>query len=81
MQWTRPVTTGPVTGILSDATGSRVVPIAEIALLRQQLIVLRRHVMQPQLTPADRFRLVLLARCTRFWQQTLHIVQPDTLLH
>jgi putative transposase len=27
------------------------------------------------------FRLVLLARCTRSWQQTLHIVQPDTLLH
>ena len=29
----------------------------------------------------DRFRLVLLARFTRFWKQTLHIVQPDTLLH
>ena len=26
-------------------------------------------------------RLVLLARCTQFWwQQALHIVQPDTLL-
>lgn len=25
-------------------------------------------------------RLVLLARCTHFWQQALHIVQPDTLL-
>jgi putative transposase len=23
---------------------------------------------------------VLLARCTRFWQEALHIVQPDTLL-
>jgi transposase InsO family protein len=25
-------------------------------------------------------RLVLLARCTHFWQQALHIIQPDTLL-
>jgi hypothetical protein len=27
-----------------------------------------------------RQQLVLLARCTRFWQPALHIVQPDTLL-
>ena len=31
-------------------------------------------------TQHDRFRLVLLARFTRFWKQALHIVQPDTLL-
>jgi len=79
-QWTRPVTTGLVTGIHSDATGTRVDLIAENALLRQQLIVLRRQVKRPQLAPGDRFRLVLLARCTRFWQQALHIVRPDTLL-
>ena len=35
---------------------------------------------RPLLTRRDRFRLVLLARCTRFWIQALHIVQPDTLL-
>ena len=78
-QWTEPVTKELVTGMLSDATGSRVDLIAENALLRQQLIVLRRQVKQAQLTPEDRLRLVLLARCTRFWQQALHIVQPDTL--
>jgi hypothetical protein len=33
-----------------------------------------------QLTNGDRLRLVLLARCTQFWQQALLIVQPDTLL-
>ena len=33
-----------------------------------------------QLTQRDRFRLVLLARCTKFWKQAIHIVQPDTLL-
>jgi transposase InsO family protein len=32
------------------------------------------------LTQGDRVRLVLLARLTEFWQQALHIVQPDTLL-
>jgi ABC-type multidrug transport system ATPase subunit len=51
-----------------------------IALLRQQLIVLNRQVKRPQLTRTDRFRLVLLARFTKFWKQALHIVQPDTLL-
>ncbi len=63
-QWTKPVTTGLVSGILSDTTRSRVDLIAENALLRQQLIVLRRQVKRPQLTQIDRIRLVLLARCT-----------------
>jgi hypothetical protein len=49
-------------------------------LLRQQLIVLNRQVNRPLLTNRDRFRLVLLARCTRFWIQAVSIVQPDTLL-
>ena len=79
-QWTKPVTPGFVSGILSNSTRSRAVLIAENALLRQPLIVLSRQVKRPQLTPGDRTRLVLLARFTRFWQQALHIVQPDTLL-
>jgi hypothetical protein len=61
-------------------TRSRADLIAENAILRQQLIVLNRQVKQPQLANADRIRLVLLARCAGFWQQVLHIVQPDTLL-
>ena len=78
--WTKPVTPALVAGILSDTNRSRANLVAENALLRHQLIVLRRQVKRPQLTPADRTRLILLARCTRFWQQALHIVQPDTLL-
>jgi transposase InsO family protein len=74
------VTPALVAGILSDTNRSRANLVAENALLRHQLIVLRRQVKRPQLTPADRTRLILLARCTRFWQQALHIVQPDTLL-
>ncbi len=79
-QWTKPATAILVTETLSDITRSRADLIAENAILRQQLIVLNRQVKRPQLTNADRIRLVLLARCTRFWQQALHIVQPDTLL-
>ena len=79
-QWTRPITTGLASGILSDTTRSRGDLIAENAFLRQQLIILRRQVKRPRLTRGDRVRLVLLARCTQFWQQALHIVQPDTLL-
>jgi putative transposase len=80
-QWSKPVATTLVTGTLSDmTTHSRADLIAENAMLRQQLIVLNRQIKRPQLTNGDRIRLVFLARCTQFWQQALHIVQPDTLL-
>lgn len=61
-------------------TRSRKDLMVENALLRQPLIVLNRQVKQPHFTQGDRFGLVLLARCTRFWQQALHIGQPETLL-
>ena len=79
-QWTKPVTATLVTGTLSDITRSRTDLIAENLMLRQQLIVLNRQVKRPQLTNGDRIRLVLLARCTQFWQRSLLIVQPDTLV-
>ena len=78
--WAKPATLSLISGILSDLTRSRSDLIAENALLRQQLIVLNHQVKRPELTSRDRFRLVLLARCTRFWKQAIHIVQPDTLL-
>ena len=78
--WAKPATLSLFSGVLSDLTRSRADLIVENALLRQQLIVLNRQVKRPLLTNRDRFRLVLLARCTRFWKQALHIVQPDTLL-
>ena len=78
--WTKPTTITLVTASLTDMTRGRADLIAENAMLRQQLIVLNRQVKRPHLTNADRLRLVLLARGTRFWQQALHIVQPDTLL-
>jgi len=76
----KPATLSLFAGTLSDMARSRTDLIVENALLRQQLIFLNRHVKRPQLTHRDRFLLFLLARCTWFWKQALHIVQPDTLL-
>ena len=76
----KPATLALISGAISDLTRSRSDLIVENALLRQQLIVLRRQVTRPMFTQHDHFRLVLLARFTRFWKQALHIVQPDTLL-
>lgn len=78
--WAKPATLSLISGVLSDLTRSRADLIVENALLRQQRIVLHRQVKRPLLTKHDRFRLILLARCTRFWKQALHIIQPDTLL-
>lgn len=79
-QRVKPATLSLVSGILSDLTRSRADLVVENAMLRQQLIVLNRQIKRPQITHRDRFRLILLAHCTQFWKQALHIVQPDTLL-
>lgn len=78
--WTKPATSTLIIGILSDLARNRTDLVVENALLRQQLIVLKRQVKRPQLTNSDRFCLVFLTRFTVFWKQALHIVQPDTLL-
>jgi len=78
--WTKPATSTLISGILSDLTRSRTDLVVENALLRQQLIVLKRQIKRPELTDPDRFRLVFLSHFTKFWKQSLHIVQPETLL-
>ena len=71
----------PVTaGALTDLVRSRSALVAENALLRQQLLVLRRSVKRPHCTPFDRALLVLLASRVRAWRQALVIVQPETML-
>ena len=75
-----PATPVLVSRVLSDLFRSRIDLVVENALLRQQLIVLKRQVKRPQLTDPDRFRLVFLSHFTKFWKQVLHIVQPETLL-
>jgi putative transposase len=73
-RWTKPLAT------VADLGRSKSKLIAENALLRQQLIILKRQVKRPACTTTDRVLLVLLARLVRTWQQALVIVQPDTLL-
>jgi hypothetical protein len=78
--WIKPATPVLVSSVLSDLSRSRIDLVVENALLRQQLIVLKRQVKRPALINSDRFRLVFLSHFTKFWKQSLHIVQPETLL-
>jgi putative transposase len=78
--WTKPSTTSLLLGSLADLPRSKSELMAENALLRQQLIILRRHMKRPACTKTDRLLLVLLARAVRTWKHALLIVQPETLL-
>ncbi len=80
LAWLTPATGTPVGGALGDLARTKAELLAENALLRQQLLVLRRQVRRPARTPAGRVRLILLARLARSWRAALLIVQPDTLL-
>jgi hypothetical protein len=78
--WTKPLLTSLPLSTLTDLSRSKSELIAENALLRHQLIMLRRQVKRPSISRTDRILLVLLARLVRTWQQALVIVQPETLL-
>ncbi len=78
-RWTKPEHIA--ISFVADLPRSRADLILENALLRQQLIILRRQIKRPRFKNRDRLILVVLARLTRFWKQTLLIIQPDTLLH
>jgi acetyl esterase/lipase len=80
VQWTKPPTCSLPLGTLADLARSKSELIAENALLRQQLIILKRQVKRPTCTKTDRILLVPLARAVRAWKQALFIVQPETLL-
>jgi putative transposase len=81
VHWTKPLTSSLPLGTLADLGRSKSELIAENALLRQQLIMLKRQVKRPVCTKTDRILLVLLARAVRAWKQALLIAQPETLLH
>ena len=79
-QWTRP---GPImlpTGLAADLARTRRELLLENALLRQQVVILRRSVTRPALTALDRGLLLLLARRLRTWASALLIVRPETVL-
>src|ERR671932_1833353 len=75
---TRPAAAPLVTGTLADLARTKPQLLAENALLRQQLLILRRQTKRPRCTPADRALLVLLASRLRTWRDALFLVQPDT---
>ncbi len=80
VHWTTPLTSSLPLGTLADLARSKSELMAENALLRQQLIMLKRQVKRPACTKRDRVFLILLARVVRTWKQALFLVQPDTLL-
>src|SRR6266851_5622222 len=65
--WTKPDTTSLLQGMLTDLSRSKSELVAENALPRQQLIILRRQVKRPVCTKTDRMLLVLLARIEGRW--------------
>ena len=79
-RWTKPLRASLPLATLTDLGRSKSELSVENALLRQQLIVLKRQVKRPTFTKTDRLLLVLLARLVRTWNQALLIVQPDTRL-
>jgi len=77
--WARPAT-AHATGTGADLLRGRAQLLAENALLRHQLIVLRRGAVRPAMTATDRAVMVLLASRIRAWREALLVVQPATLL-
>jgi len=79
VHWTKPLTSSLPLGTLADLARSKPELVAENALLRVPLIILKRQVKRPACTKKDRILLLLLAKAVRAWKQTLFIVQPETL--
>ena len=64
-RWTKPLGTSLPLSTLTALGRSKSELIAENALLRQQILILKRQVKQPVCTNTDRLLLVLLARLVR----------------
>ena len=80
LKWTKPLHTSLLLGTVMDLTRGKPELVAENALLRQQLIILRRQIKRPSYTRTDQLLLILRARAVQAWRQALVIVQPETLL-
>jgi hypothetical protein len=79
-RWAKPDNHDPVLNAAMDLTRTKSELLLKNMLLRQQLIVLKRHAKRPTLTWRDRTLFVLLASRLRTWKQALVIVQPETVL-
>jgi hypothetical protein len=76
-RWIKSPTTSLVLGTLADLGRGKSELIAENALLRQQLIILRRQVKRPAYRKSERLLLMLLARMVQTWKEALFLVQED----
>ncbi len=80
LRLTKPRTASTVLGVVSDALRSREELLLENALLRQQIVILKRSVKQVQLTNTDRRILVWLSSLIQTWRDALLVVKPATIL-
>jgi hypothetical protein len=76
----RPAAPTIVIGAVTDLARSKADLIAENALLRHQLALLKRQSQRPRRTPSARLRRLLVAKLAQTWRQALLMVQPATLL-
>jgi len=74
VSWTKPSNSALILGTLTDFSRSKSELVAENALLRKPLIILRRHMKRPSCTKTDRMLLMLLAKMVRAWKQA-HITR------
>ena len=79
-RWTKPDNQSLALNAILDLTRTKSELVLENALLRQQLIVLQRHVKRPALSWRHRALFVFIACKLPTWKTALMIVQPDTLL-
>ncbi len=64
VRWIKPRSTSLVLGTIADLAKGKSELLVENAMLRQQLIILRRHVKRPACRKTDR---ILLVRAARGW--------------
>jgi putative transposase len=77
-EWSRPARVAA--HAIADMRKTKTELIAENALLRQQLIVVKRQSKRARLTRSERIAATFFARLTRWWRGTILTVQPDTIL-
>jgi hypothetical protein len=73
-RWSKSLLTSLPLATLTDLGRSKSQLIAENALLRKPLIILKRQVKRPTFTRTDRLLLVLLARLVRTWVQRFTVM-------
>jgi hypothetical protein len=77
---TQPSVATTVVGAAADAFRTRADLLLENALLRQQLVILKRSVKRVQPTNTDRRLLVWFTSRLSGWRDALLVVKPETIL-